>query len=66
MFLFGGDVHFDFCNTSQVLYPVAVLLRRIQPPLTALGSMSFPLVQMYPAVLTENQQNVSMPGIVST
>jgi len=50
---------FYFSDFSQRLYIVAVLLRRIQLPLTALGLISFPRVQMSPAMLTGNQQNVS-------
>jgi len=51
--------YFYFSDFSQLLYLVAVLLRRIQPPLTALALISFPRVQMSPVVLTGNQQNVS-------
>jgi len=50
---------FYFSDFSQLLYLVAVLLRRIQLPLTALGLISSPRVQMSPAMLTGNQQNVS-------
>jgi len=50
---------FSLSDFSQLLYLVAVLLRRIQPPLIALGLISFPWVQISPAVLMGNQQNVS-------